>query len=94
VIKLPSTKGAVGYFDVRDWWWVDAGIIGRSFDGGVTWSSEQGIRVSEPLPGSLQVLDSKHAWLAASLTQPALEATSDGGAQWRLVPLPPITDRY
>jgi photosystem II stability/assembly factor-like uncharacterized protein len=93
-IQLPSTKGAVGYFDLRDWWWVGPGIIARSSDGGLTWSSAVGARVFQPLPGSLQVLDSKHAWLAASLTSPTLEATGDGGSQWRLVPLPPITDRY
>ena len=94
VIVLPLTRGALGYFDTRDWWLVDRGIIARSFDGGLTWPSEQGTQVSEPLPGSLQVLDSRHAWLAVSLTLPALEVTRDGGLDWRLVPLPSVTDRY
>ncbi len=94
VIQLPSTRGAVGYFDVRDWWWVGSGTMSRSFDGGVTWSRIEGTGVAEPFPGSLQVLDSKHAWLAAMEPLPALEATGDGGLRWRLVPLPAMNDRY
>jgi photosystem II stability/assembly factor-like uncharacterized protein len=93
-IQLPSTIGAVGYFDVRDWWWVGAGSMSRSADGGVTWSGLVGAAVTEPLPGSLQVLDAQHAWMAASAGKPSLEVTGDGGSRWRTIPLPPIIDRY
>jgi photosystem II stability/assembly factor-like uncharacterized protein len=92
-IQVPSTKGAIGYFNVSDWWWVGPGTMSRSFDGGVTWSGVEGTGVVEPLPGSLQVLDQNHAWFAASETLPVLETTTDGGARWRMVLLPPMYDR-
>jgi photosystem II stability/assembly factor-like uncharacterized protein len=47
--------------------------------------------VLQPLPGSLQVLDSKHAWFGAMAgTKAVLETTADGGIRWEMIVLPPI----
>jgi photosystem II stability/assembly factor-like uncharacterized protein len=92
-IQVPSATGAIGYFNVRDWWWVGSGTMSRSFDGGVTWSGVEGTGVVEPLPGSLQVLDQNHAWFAASEPLPLLETTADGGGRWRMILLPAMEDR-
>lgn len=87
-MTLPSSGGAIGYLDAADWWWVGAGEWARSRDAGVTWSSAADIDVQEPLPGSLQVLDSLHAWLISSYhSVPVLQATDDGGKHWRMVSL-------
>lgn len=86
-ISTPSSGGAVGYAGALDWWWVGAGAWATTSDGGVTWTNLRRIGVPEPLPGSLQVLDPKHAWFAAGST---LEMTEDGRG-WRAVSLPPIS---
>jgi hypothetical protein len=56
----------------------------------VTWTDPRTVGIVEPLPGSLQVLDSAHAWFAASGNKPMLLATKDAGRHWRVVELPPI----
>jgi photosystem II stability/assembly factor-like uncharacterized protein len=87
-ITIPSS-GAIGYFDAADWWWVGAGRLASSRDGGTSWTEARGVDAQEPLPGSLQVLDRLHAWFAgADAARPMLETTDDGGAHWRVVPLP------
>jgi photosystem II stability/assembly factor-like uncharacterized protein len=89
-ISKPPPSGAIGYFDAANWWWIGSGSWSTSADGGVTWTDPRTIGVVEPLPGSLQLLDSAHAWFAASGTKPVLEATNDAGRHWRVVELPPI----
>lgn len=91
-IALPAT-GAIGYFDAAHWWWIGGGQLARSGDAGATWSDPAGMQVIEPAPGTLQVLDGQNAWFAGSRDgRPWLEATRDGGSQWRLVTLPAIPD--
>ncbi|HYS98918.1 MAG TPA: YCF48-related protein [Candidatus Dormibacteraeota bacterium] len=92
-IRPPSGAGAIGYFDAADWWWVGAGSLSRTTDGGVSWTDPETIGVVEPLPGSLQLLDDAHAWLAASVgSRPVLESTDDAGLHWRIVLLPAVVD--
>jgi photosystem II stability/assembly factor-like uncharacterized protein len=89
-IAVPSTSGALGFAGAADWWWVGAGTLAFSHDGGASWSAEHGIAARDPVPGSLQVVDAEHAWYVTS--DGPLEATADGGAHWRLVVLPAISD--
>src|SRR5438874_10214413 len=91
VIGAPAARGAIGYLDASNWWWVGAGLWSTSKDGGVTWTGPRGTRVIEPVPGSLQVLDRDHAWFAGSTpTKPVLQSTDDGAVHWRTVTLPAI----
>ena len=88
-ISPPSSAGAVGYLDAADWWWVGAGQLSASRDGGVTWTPVATTDVAAPLPGSLRVLDRLHAWLIGTdRSRPVLEATADGGRHWQAVSLP------
>ena len=88
-IDPPSTSGAIGYFDALNWWWIGSGSWARSRDGGISWTIPRGIGVTEPMPGTLRVLDRNHAWFAgAAGTTPVLEGTDDGGLHWRRVVLP------
>ncbi|MGH7763263.1 MAG: WD40/YVTN/BNR-like repeat-containing protein, partial [Candidatus Dormibacteraceae bacterium] len=88
-IAPPSDPGAIGYSNARDWWWIGSGAWSRSSDGGATWTSRRNLGVPQPLPGSLQILDPKHAWFAAMAgTSPVLETTADAGVTWRMLLLP------
>jgi photosystem II stability/assembly factor-like uncharacterized protein len=90
-IDQPPPGGAIAYSDARHWWWVGAGAWSKSGDGGTTWSGPNEASVIEPLPGSLQVLDRRHAWLAGTADQrPILQRTDDAGQHWQTVPLPPF----
>jgi photosystem II stability/assembly factor-like uncharacterized protein len=89
-ISKPPPSGAIGYSDAANWWWIGSGSWAMSADAGVTWTDPRTIGAGEPLPGSLQLLDSAHAWFAASGTKPALEVTNDAGRHWRVAELPPI----
>jgi len=90
-IDQPPAGGAIGYSDVRHWWWVGGGAWSKSTDGGATWSGPIGASVIEPLPGLLQVVDRRHAWLAGTADErPVLQRTDDAGLHWRTVVLPPI----
>ena len=92
-VAPPAQTGAIGYFDASHWWWIGAGMFAGSADAGVTWTDPRNIGVVDPLPGSLQVLDRKHAWFAAqSASRPSLEMTDDGGRHWTLMSLPAIED--
>lgn len=92
-IKPPSTEGAIGFVDASNWWWVSAGELSETGDGGVTWSDPRGAGVVEPTPGTLQILDRDHAWFAgAGDWRPVIEGTDDGGASWTLLALPAIED--
>ena len=54
-----------------------------------SWTIPRGIGVTEPMPGTLRVLDRNHAWFAGTAgTTPVLEGTDDGGLHWRRVVLP------
>jgi photosystem II stability/assembly factor-like uncharacterized protein len=89
---VPLDYGAFGFTDAFDWWWIGSGTWAKSSDGGVTWTGRHPLGVLAPLPGSLQVLDPDHAWFAAMAgTRPMLETTADGGYEWTMVSLPPIT---
>jgi photosystem II stability/assembly factor-like uncharacterized protein len=91
-ISLPAS-GAIGYSDAANWWWIGGRTQAYSRDGGATWTDPRNIDALDPVPGSLQVLSPTHAWFAASDgSHPVLEATSDGGAHWRVVALPAIPD--
>jgi len=90
-IDQPPAGGAIGYSDATHWWWVGAGAWSKSADAGATWSGPTGISVIEPLPGLLQVLDRRHAWLAGAAGQrPVLQGTDDAGLHWRTVSLPAV----
>jgi hypothetical protein len=64
-------------------------VIGH---GGTTWTAARNIGVIQPLPGSLQLLDSNHAWFGAMAgTKAVLERTVDGGITWEMIGLPAVT---
>ena len=91
VIAPPAGAGAIGYSDAQTWWWIGSGAWSRSSDGGATWTASRNIGVIQPLPGSLTVLDSKHAWYGAMAgTRAVLERTVDGGITWEMIGLPEI----
>ena len=93
-VTVPSTRGAVGFFDAAHWWWIGNGLTAGSEDGGVSWTKPSGLGVIEPLPGSLRVLDWEHAWFAGLPgTRATLASTDDGGVRWRSVALPLLEDR-
>jgi len=91
-VTLPADSGAIGYVDAADWWWIGLGEWSTSSDAGRTWARVRTIAVIEPLPATLQLLDRETAWFAALAgPRPVLETTDDGGVDWRMVLLPPIT---
>jgi len=91
LITPPSAPGAIGYSDAQTWWWIGSGAWSRSSDGGATWTPARNIGVIQPLPGSLMVLDSKHAWYGAMAgTNAVLERTVDGGITWEMIGLPDL----
>jgi photosystem II stability/assembly factor-like uncharacterized protein len=91
VIAPPNAPGAIGYSDAQNWWWIGSGAWSTSSDGGTTWTPYRNVGVLQPLPGSLQVLDSRHAWFGAMAgTKAVLETTADGGIRWEMIVLPPI----
>jgi len=93
VIEPPNGAGAVGYSDALNWWWIGSGLWSTSSDAGTTWTPYRNAGVLPPLPGSLQVLDSRHAWFAAMAgTEAVLETTQDGGIHWSEIGLPIVKD--
>jgi photosystem II stability/assembly factor-like uncharacterized protein len=91
-ILAPSNLGAVGYLNALSWWWIGSGAGSTSSDAGRTWTQTRGLGVPEPLPGSLQFIDSNHAWFGALAGDRSLvEATDDGGIHWRMSVLPELT---
>jgi hypothetical protein len=89
LIAPPTAPGAIGYSDAQTWWWIGSGAWSTSSDGGTTWTDTRNIGVILPLPGSLTVLDSKHAWYGAMAgTHALLERTVDGGITWEMIGLP------
>jgi photosystem II stability/assembly factor-like uncharacterized protein len=85
----PAAAGAIAYTNERNLWWIGLGEWSKSSDGGATWTPHRGLGVPQPLPGSLQILDPRHAWFAAMTgTRPVLESTADAGINWRMVLLP------
>jgi photosystem II stability/assembly factor-like uncharacterized protein len=88
-IVTPSSTGSVGYVDAYNWWWIGSGAQSTTSDAGKSWSRIRAVGVPQPLPGSLQFPDSTHAWFGAMAgTRPLVEATDDGGLNWRMVLLP------
>jgi photosystem II stability/assembly factor-like uncharacterized protein len=93
LIAPPTPPGAIGYSDAQNWWWIGSGAWSTSSDGGMTWTPSRNVGVPPPLPGSLQVLDAKHAWFGAMAGPRAvLMNTSDGGTHWQMAVLPAIKD--
>jgi photosystem II stability/assembly factor-like uncharacterized protein len=91
-VLTPSDAGAVGYIDAFNWWWIGSGAGSTSLDAGRTWTETRGLGVPAPLPGSLQFIDSNHAWFGALAGDRSLvEATDDGGIHWRMSILPELT---
>jgi photosystem II stability/assembly factor-like uncharacterized protein len=92
IISPPPAAGSISYFDKYDWWWVGLGSWSTSSDAGKTWTPDRYISVPEPVTGTLQVLDAKHASFGAEAgTGPIIETTDDGGVTWNVIKLPPIT---
>jgi hypothetical protein len=90
-IASPSATGAIGYSDAQNWWWIGSGAWSTSSNGGTSWTPDRNIAVPQPIPGSLQVLDSLHAWFGSVAgTRALLESTSDGGIHWKMTALPAI----
>jgi photosystem II stability/assembly factor-like uncharacterized protein len=90
-IQTPSESGALGYIDAFNWWWIGSGAGSTSVDAGTTWTDTRGLGVPAPLPGSLQFIDSNHAWFGASAgARSLIEATDDGGIHWRMSILPEL----
>ena len=91
VIAPPAGAGAIGYSDAQTWWWIGSGAWSKSLDGGASWTASRNIGVIQPLPGSLTVLDPKHAWYGALAgTRAVLERTVDGGITWEMIGLPEV----
>ncbi|HZK74634.1 MAG TPA: YCF48-related protein [Clostridia bacterium] len=91
-ISPPSTYGAIGYIDARNWWWIGSGASSTSSDAGTTWTPVRTIGVPEPLPESLQFIDASHVWFGAMAgTRPLVESSDDGGIVWKMILLPEIT---
>jgi photosystem II stability/assembly factor-like uncharacterized protein len=91
VIAPPTAPGAIGYSDAQTWWWIGYGAWSTSSDAGTTWTPSRTAGVQQPLPGSLQVLDSRHAWFGAMVgTTAVLQTTEDGGLSWEMIGLPAI----
>jgi hypothetical protein len=91
LIAPPTPPGAIGYSDAQNWWWIGSGAWSASSDGGVTWTPSRNVGVPPPLPGSLQVLDTRHAWFGAMAgSRAVLMNTSDGGTHWQMSVLPAI----
>jgi hypothetical protein len=93
-INLPSAGGAIGFFDAAHWWWIGEGMWASSMDAGLSWTDPRDIGVVDPLPGSLEMLDSQHAWFAGgSGGRAMLQSTDDAGLHWTLTTLPALEDR-
>jgi hypothetical protein len=93
VIAPPTAPGAIGYSDAQDWWWIGSGAWSTSSNGGTTWTPYRNVGVPQPLPGSLQVLDARHAWFGAMAgSRAVLVSTNDGGTHWQMAVLPAIKD--
>ncbi|MHB8589179.1 MAG: WD40/YVTN/BNR-like repeat-containing protein [Candidatus Dormibacteraceae bacterium] len=91
VIAPPAAPGAIGYTDAQNWWWIGSGAWSTSSDGGTTWTPYRNVGVPQPLSGSLQVLDSEHAWFGSMAgTRAVLVTTDDGGIHWQMIVLPTI----
>ena len=70
---------------------IGSGAAATSSDAGVTWTETRNLGVPEPLPGSLQFVDSDHAWFGAMAgTRPLVETTDDGGVRWTMILLPAV----
>jgi photosystem II stability/assembly factor-like uncharacterized protein len=91
-IAPPNAPGAIGYSDAQDWWWIGSGAWSTSSDGGTTWTPYRNVGVPQPLPGSLEVLDFRHAWFGAVAgTRSVLVNTNDGGSHWQMTVLPALS---
>ncbi len=89
VVAPPASGGTIGFASSVNWWWVGPGQRATTFDAGATWSPVTAGQLSDPVPGSLVVVDDHHAWISAMRNgMPFLFTTSDAGAHWSVVALP------
>src|SRR5207247_7769756 len=57
VVSLPSTKGAVGFYDAAHWWWIGDGLTAGSAAGGVTGTQTTASGGPRPVRGAGPVLE-------------------------------------
>lgn len=94
-VSLPSAPGAIAVLDAWSWWWIGSGKWSKTTDAGKNWTTPRNIAVPQPLPGSLQLLDSRHAWYAAADgSKVMVVSTDDGGTVWKIRPLPTMSSRF
>jgi photosystem II stability/assembly factor-like uncharacterized protein len=94
-ISLPTSPGAIGVSDMWDWWWIGSGSWSVTADAGKTWTDARNIMVPQPLAGSLQLLDARHArFVAMAGSRLLLVSTDDGGIDWRISGFPPMSSRF
>lgn len=92
IVAPPSNGGTLGFVGPLDWWWVGPSSMATTHDGGLTWSAVRSVGVASPVPGSLLLLDSQHAWITAMVRGAAqLYSTSNGGGRWSPVSVPALS---
>ena len=83
--------GGESFVDASDWWAMDKGVLYKSSDAGQTWTAASDQLGSGFWQYSVNVLDSKHAWIQLVIGKgTGLALTNDGGRNWTraLVPQP------
>ncbi len=91
-ILTPAPAGSIGYVDALNWWWIGSGAGATTSDAGITWTRIRSLGVPEPMPGSLQFIDSSHAWFGAMAgPRPLVETTDDAGIHWSMALLPAVS---
>ncbi len=88
----PTLFGTTAYVDATHWWWLASGLLYKTDDAGRTWASGHHVDVPTQFVGSLDLVDSNHAWLGGMIgTEPVVFTTANAGVQWTRVTLPPLT---
>ena len=91
VVAPPSNGGTMGFAGPLDWWWMGASAMSTTMDGGVTWSAMTAGGPAQPIPGSLVLLDSQHAWVGGTVGgSTLLYTTSNAGSRWSALSLPSL----
>lgn len=91
LVSTPSTDGTLGFAGPLEWWWIGPDEVATSHDGGLSWSPVRIVDLSQPITGSLVLLDGTHAWMSGvAKGVPVLYRTDDGGERWTPVSLPAL----